>query len=163
MKKIPVGLFIFHRDFRLFDNIGLINASRECEKLYTCFIFTPDQVGKSNDYRSQNSIQFMIESLVELSSDIKKQGGQLMTFYGEQTIILRNLVHFFGINTIFFNKDYTPYAIERTNRTIQLCNRLMIDYKTYMKINVLRELQIKVLGEHGFWEWYKEQLHLLLP
>jgi len=34
----------------------------------------------------------------------------------------------------------------------------MNDYKTYMKINVLRELQIKVLGKNGFIKWYKEQL-----
>jgi hypothetical protein len=28
-----------------------------------------------------------------------------------------------------------------------------------MKINVLRELQIKVLGDVGFKKWYKEQLY----
>lgn len=33
----------------------------------------------------------------------------------------------------------------------------MNDYKIYMKINVLRELQIKVLGEDGVKKWYKEQ------
>ena len=98
MKKIPVGLFIFHRDFRLFDNSGLIKASRQCDKLYTCFIFTPEQVGKSNDYRSQNSIQFMIESLNELSNDISNQGGELMTFYGKQQIILRSLIQSLNIN-----------------------------------------------------------------
>ena len=28
-----------------------------------------------------------------------------------------------------------------------------------MKVNVLRELQIKVLGDDGFRKWYKEQLY----
>ena len=32
------------------------------------------------------------------------------------------------------------------------------DYKTYLRINVLRELQIKVLGEDGFRKWYREQI-----
>jgi rhodanese-related sulfurtransferase len=64
------GLFIFHRDLRIIDNIGLINAGHTCKELYLCFIFTPDQVGKNNSYRSQNAIQFMIESLDELSKDI---------------------------------------------------------------------------------------------
>lgn len=131
MKKIPVGLFIFHRDFRLFDNSGLIKASRQCDKLYTCFIFTPEQVGKSNDYRSQNSIQFMIESLSELSNDISNQGGELMTFYGKQQIILRSLIQSLNINCVFFNKDYTPYAIERTEQTVSLCDKLLIECKTY--------------------------------
>ena len=34
----------------------------------------------------------------------------------------------------------------------------MNDYNTYMNINVLRELQIKVLGEEGFRKWWKEQI-----
>lgn len=34
----------------------------------------------------------------------------------------------------------------------------MNDYKTYMKINVFRELQIKVLGKDGFRKWWKEQI-----
>ena len=34
----------------------------------------------------------------------------------------------------------------------------MNDYKTYVKVNVLRELQIKVLGEEGFRKWWKEQI-----
>ena len=35
---------------------------------------------------------------------------------------------------------------------------IMNDYKTYVKVNVLRELQIKVLGEEGFRKWWKEQI-----
>ena len=77
------GLFIFRRDFRIQDNIGLLNASKLCKKLYTCFIFTPEQVGKSNSYRSQNAIQFMIESLEELSATIREHGGELLIFYGK--------------------------------------------------------------------------------
>jgi hypothetical protein len=34
----------------------------------------------------------------------------------------------------------------------------MNDYNVYMKVNVLRELQIKVLGEEGFRKWWKEQI-----
>ena len=41
---VKKGLFLFHRDFRIIDNNGLVNASKECDKLYTCFIFTKEQV-----------------------------------------------------------------------------------------------------------------------
>ena len=124
-------MFIFRRDLRIEDNIGLLHASGICDNLYTCFIFTPEQVGKSNDYRSQNSIQFMIESLNELSTDISNQGGELLTFYGKQQVILRSLIQSLNINCVFFNKDYTPYAIERTNQTVSLCDKLLIECKTY--------------------------------
>jgi len=68
------GIFIFHRDLRINDNMGLIEACKRCEKVYTLFVFTPEQVSNSNKYKSENAIQFMIESLEELAKDIKKQG-----------------------------------------------------------------------------------------
>lgn len=36
------GLFIFRRDLRIVDNIGLKKAYDSCENLYLCFIFTPE-------------------------------------------------------------------------------------------------------------------------
>ena len=44
MSKPTRGLFVFHRDLRIFDNVGLNHAVNSCDKLYTCFIFTPEQV-----------------------------------------------------------------------------------------------------------------------
>ena len=75
------GLFIFHRDFRIIDNNGLIQMSKKCDKLYTCFIFTNEQVTR-NSYKSTNAIQFMIESLVDLEHEIKKAKGKLIICNG---------------------------------------------------------------------------------
>jgi len=33
------------------------------------------------------------------------------------------------------------------------------DYKTFMGVNVLRELQIKVLGNEGYKRWFMEEIH----
>jgi deoxyribodipyrimidine photo-lyase len=129
--KVENGLFIFHRDFRLSDNIGIIEASKLCKNLYTCFIFTPDQVGKANDYRSQNAIQFMIESLEDLESDIHNKGGKLLLFYGKQLDIIRVLVKDLNIEAVYFNKDYTPYAIKREKETQELCKKLSLQCQMF--------------------------------
>jgi len=129
--KLENGLFIFHRDFRITDNIGLIEASKLCKNLYTCFIFTPEQVGKSNDFRSQNAIQFMIESLEDLESQIQLKNGKLLILYGKQTAILKEIVPELKIGGIYFNKDYTPYAIERDIETEELCKHLSIDCQMF--------------------------------
>ncbi len=121
------GVFIFHRDLRIHDNIGLIEAARSTQTLYTIFVFTPEQVSHANTYKSNNAIQFMIESLEELAQDIKKQGGELVFFYGSQINILKQMITEVGIDAVFFNKDYTPYAIERDNKTVELCNKQKID------------------------------------
>jgi len=130
-KTVENGLFIFHRDFRIIDNNGLLEASKLCKNLYTCFIFTPDQVGNTNDFRSQNAIQFMIESLEELQADINKNGGKLIILYQNQISALLELVSELKIEGIYFNKDYTPYAIDRDEKTRELCNSISIDCQMF--------------------------------
>ena len=121
------GLFIFHRDFRISDNIALNNAGFICDKLYTCFIFTPEQVTRRNSYKSNNSVQFMIESLQDLNDTIKTNGGELLCFYGKQTVILKQLISELNLTHVFFNDDYSPYAIQRDDETKQLCDKLKVD------------------------------------
>ena len=62
-----IGIFIFRRDFRIIDNIGLTALSKKCKTIYPIFIFTPEQVTDKNTYKSDNAIQFMIKSLEELN------------------------------------------------------------------------------------------------
>lgn len=131
MVKNKRGLFLFHRDFRIEDNVGLNRAFSISDELYTCFIFTPEQVGKSNDYKSNNAVQFMIEGLIELNQSITEKEGELMCFYGKQIDLLRRLIRTLDLDAIYFNRDYTPYAVERENATKQLCKELDIICQTY--------------------------------
>lgn len=124
------GLFIFRRDLRIIDNNGLNYLSTLCKNIYTIFIFTPEQVGSSNNYKSDNSVQFMIESLEDLSNDIKKKGGQLHTFYGKNNKIITDCIKAYDINIVGFNLDITPYSRERDKSIIELCEQMKI-YVTY--------------------------------
>ena len=117
------GLFIFRRDLRIEDNIGLLNACINCKNVYTCFIFTPEQVGKLNKYKSNSSVQFMIDSLEDLSNEIKTHGGELNFFYGKNKRVISNLIKIINIDAIFFNKDYTPYALSRDTEIQELCKK----------------------------------------
>jgi deoxyribodipyrimidine photo-lyase len=124
------GLFIFRRDFRIIDNTALNIANANCKNIYTIFIFTPEQVSKSNPYKSDNSVQFMIESLHQLSEEIQKKGGRLYTFYGDNNHIIQYCIKAFDINCIFFNKDYSPYAISRDMSIMNLSKELNIPVET---------------------------------
>jgi len=121
------GLFIFRRDFRIVDNNGLNVLSKMCKNVYTIFIFTPEQVGSGNNYKSHNSVQFMIESLADLASEIKKQGGQLHTFYGKNTKVLADCIKAWNINAVGFNVDITPYARERDDSITKMCEKMGVD------------------------------------
>jgi len=118
------GLFIFRRDFRVIDNIGLNLLNSKCKRIYPIFIFTPEQVTGSNKYKSNNAVQFMIESLKDLSSQINKMGGNLLCFYGHNNTIVMNLIKTLDINIVCFNADYSPYAIQRELGIIQICDKI---------------------------------------
>jgi len=122
------GLFIFHRDLRIIDNIGLLRALSECKTVYTCFIFTPEQIGKFNKYRSKSAIQFMLESLAELAKDIRDHGGELIFTYGDPTAMSRFLIHRLNVSAVYTNKDYTPYAVSRDTKLEQLCKNLQVSF-----------------------------------
>ena len=124
------GLFIFHRDFRIVDNNGLIQMSKKCDKLYTCFIFTNEQVLR-NSYKSTNAIQFMIESLMDLEKEIKKAGGKLIICHGSNTSCLSNLINHLDIEILGFNEDYTPYAKERIEKIKKMCKKEEVDLEMF--------------------------------
>jgi deoxyribodipyrimidine photo-lyase len=121
------GLFLFHRDLRLTDNTGFIQASSQCKNLYTCFIFTPEQISAKNEYRSIHAIQFMLESLEDLSTQLKSKGGNLVLLYGNTTNMIGQWIEKREIDAVFFNRDFTPYAMKRDEEIAGLCQKRKID------------------------------------
>jgi len=128
--KLENGLFIFRRDLRIVDNNGLNVLSSLCNNIYTIFIFTPEQVSSGNKYKSDNAVQFMIESLENLSTEISKRGGQLHTFYGNNNKVIAELIKSWDINVVAFNLDVTPYSRVRDDKILQLCQKMKV-FLTY--------------------------------
>ena len=107
-----MNIFIFRRDFRLYDNLGLINAIKNCKNILPIFIFTPEQI-KNNEFKSDNAIQFLVESLHDLNKQLKKYNSKLHIFYGTNLSVLNKINNIDKISNIFCNKDYTPYSKKR--------------------------------------------------
>ena len=126
-RKYKKGLFIFHRDLRIVDNVGLVQAFIDCEQVYTCFIFTPEQVGTHNKYKSKRAVQFMIETLQEVAGEIREHGGELIVLYGDPTTISRQLIHRLDVSAVYTNKDYSPYAIERDHALSNICKNAQVE------------------------------------
>ena len=98
MKKI---VFIFRRDLRLIDNLGLKRAFIEGEVI-PIFIFDPIQID-NNQFRSDNALQFLLESLSDLEKQITEFGGKLHFFYDRPEKIVTQLINF-GIKKIASRK-----------------------------------------------------------
>jgi len=117
-------IFIFNRGLRLTDNTTLIHQIKEMGPVVPIFIFTPEQINpKENKYFSNNSVQFMIESLHELSKEIKKKGGKMYFFKGDNVKVLKALHKKEGIESVGMNYDYTPYARKRSEDIQKFCKK----------------------------------------
>lgn len=116
-------LYIFHRDLRLADNRTLEAAAVQARKLHTkvvpVFIFTEVQVTAKNRFKSNNSIQFMLESLADLES---ATGDHLNFWMGaDQAVVLKkHLGADLATTHIFETADYTPFARARQEATQRL-------------------------------------------
>ena len=135
-------IFIFHRDLRIVDNTSLINQIKEMGEVVPIFIFTPEQINPSkNDYFSNNSVQFMIESLHELSDEIKKKRGKIYFFKGDTVKVIKALNKKEELESIGYNLDYTPYARKRDEEIRKWCEKNNVscfekeDYALYDILN----------------------------
>jgi deoxyribodipyrimidine photo-lyase len=132
---MSVLLYIFHRDFRVEDHNGLAfvkqllkePAYKDCQVL-PLFIFTPEQVTKKNPYRSLHSIQFMIESLMELNKDLHGERTRLFCFYGSNIEVIERLSTSVSIKAMVETKDYTPFAKKRESDFRQWCMLRSVSY-----------------------------------
>ena len=130
-KQYTVSLFIFRRDLRLHDNTALNQAALLSANVIPCFIIDPRQVGDANSYRSDAALQFMYESLTELDEELRTHKGHLSFLYGKADSVVADILASTKIDAIFFNKDYTPFSLERDAALAALAHRHGCKIHTY--------------------------------
>jgi deoxyribodipyrimidine photo-lyase len=125
---MKLGLYIFTRDLRVQDNLGLLNFARHLgpgTHIFPVFILNPDQVtenARNINYFSRSALQFMCESLRDLDVQLKKK---LSMFYGNPTDVLGHLLRALpDVCAVGFHRDFSPYALSREKDARTLCARL---------------------------------------
>lgn len=125
------SLFIFHRDLHIQDNLGLIDCLTNSQIVYLVFIFTPQQIDK-NTYFSERSFTFMLGALKELSNTAK-----ISFFYEEQGACIERLIKELDITDVWENKDFSPFAKSREDKSARICKRNKINYHSADDITLL--------------------------
>ncbi len=120
MATFERALFIFRRDLRLEDNTALIAALKRFRQVIPVFIFDPRQVD-DNPYKSDNAIQFMVESVLGLDRSLRERGARLFIFAGPAQDVVLRLLKEARIDAVFFNRDYTPFSVKRDLALLKMC------------------------------------------
>lgn len=121
MSQTKVSIFWFRRDLRLEDNTALYFALKESCPIQPIFIFDTeilDDLEDKNDAR----VSFLYQELAALNSRLKTYGTTLDVRYGKPFDVWRKLLEDYDIVSVFANRDYEPYAIQRDKEIYNFLN-----------------------------------------
>jgi deoxyribodipyrimidine photo-lyase len=137
---MKINVFWFRRDLRLDDNTGLINALNSGLRVLPLFIFDTNITEELpvDDHR----ISFIYDTLESLNNELMKVGGSLCVQKGDPLIIWEKLIHEYEIESVFLNKDYEPYAIERDEKIASLLNKKKIRFLKFKDQVIFEENEI---------------------
>lgn len=138
MKKVVI--FIFRRDLRWNDNVGLTKAYEYALSnqltLVPVFIFNQKQINPAkNHFYSENSFRFLLECLNDLH-------GKLRYLHVRESDIeaLEALNKSYQVKAIFFNRDFTPFARNRDDMILEWGSQNGVhvhgDWLEYSLINI---------------------------
>lgn len=124
-KRFAKSLFIFRRDLRITDNLGLNAAAEFSGQVLPCFILDPRQID-AHPYQSQPGLQFMLEALADLHLQLQAVDGRLYCFHDQAPVLIRYLHQTQDIDAVFVNRDYTPFSQRRDADMAKVCAELDI-------------------------------------
>ena len=156
--------FIFRRDLRLVDNLGLIKACEESE-VVCCFVLDPRQA-QDHAYRSLNALEFMFRSLIELDLALQEKGGRLVVFEGKPEDAVRTLANGHDVKAVHVNEDYTPFSKERDKALKAVCESLSVSF--HQHFDLLLAKPGEVLTQQGtpytvFTPFFKSAINYSVP
>ena len=134
-------LFIFRRDLRIEDNIGLIEALQNSKEVIPCFIYDENIIKKLKDSKFRWS--FLNESLVDLDNQLKKKGTSLQILEGKPEKILDSMIKKHNLNAVFLNTDFTNYAQRRDEKIFQICKKNKISFHSTLDFLLHNPNEIK--------------------
>jgi len=115
---MKISIFWFRRDLRLEDNIALYQALSKNTNVQPVFIFDTNIINElpKDDAR----ISFIYENLKKIDTQLKQYNSSLLVFKGKPIDVWKELMLKYEVTSIYFNKDYEPYAIKRDAEIIAL-------------------------------------------
>ena len=155
---VKLGIFLFRRDCRLDDNVSLNLLAKTVDLILPIFILDSNQIVKTNKnshYFSNNAVQFICETLDDLSLQLENFNSRLYLFHGIPWTIIANILTRLNKKyddiTLAFNTDFSSYSDKRDNAIRIICNKLNINILESNSDFTLRPIEdlIKSDGE-GF-------------
>ncbi|XP_022145844.1 (6-4)DNA photolyase isoform X2 [Momordica charantia] len=110
------SLMWFRKGIRIHDNPALEFAAKGANFLYPVFVIDPHYMepdptafSPGSSRAGLNRIQFLLESLLDLDSNLKKLGSRLLVLHGEPGEVLIRCLEQWNVKKLCFEYDTDPY------------------------------------------------------
>jgi deoxyribodipyrimidine photo-lyase len=110
-----ISIFWFRRDLRLYDNTAMYYALQEDEPVLPLFIFDSEILDDLKD-KSDARVNFIHDQLSDINQHLKEIGSGVLVKHGKPEEIFKSLIEEYDIQSVFTNRDYEPYALERDRK-----------------------------------------------
>lgn len=111
MVRFDNSLVWFRRDLRCFDHAALHHALMQSRRVFAAFVFDTEILAPLP--RRDRRVEFILRSIVELDSELRQLGGHLIILHGLASAEIPRLAAELGVDAVFANHDYEPYAVSR--------------------------------------------------
>ncbi|KXK05142.1 MAG: deoxyribodipyrimidine photolyase [Nitrospira sp. OLB3] len=165
------GLMWFRRDLRICDNPALVAACQECREVVPLFVFD-EPLLRSHVFGSA-CVGFMLGCLDELQRSLGDLGLRLHYRIGEQTEAVLQAVKDWGIDAVYWNRDYEPGARDRDRRVQDRLSQQGRTVKTFKDHVVFEAEEVRGLTGEPFqrysayrdrwWNRWRAAASLMLP
>ncbi|XP_063234369.1 cryptochrome-1 [Bacillus rossius redtenbacheri] len=119
-KSRKVTVHWFRHGLRLHDNPALLEAIKDSDEFYPIFIFDGESAGTK--LVGYNRMQFLVECLQDLNSQLRKHNAKLYVFRGSPVAIFKRMWEEFGLQKICFEQDPEAIWHARDETVKQFCS-----------------------------------------
>lgn len=121
----------FRKGLRLHDNTALHKCLKRMGQaggggqLLPIFVLDPWFI--SSGSVGFHRMQFLLESLRDLDTQLRALNSRLLVFRGDPLEVIPSLVEKYDVTTVAFEKDTEPYAKKRDGMISNLCTKMSVD------------------------------------
>lgn len=103
-KRYKTSIYWFTHDLRIDDNLALLRASQQSEKLLCIYIIDPQQFLPNRYHQKtvgEHRWRFLNESLQDLHHSLCSRGQRLLLFYDKPIDVISRLLEAYPISAVF--------------------------------------------------------------
>lgn len=138
----------FRRDLRISDNTALSEATRRAEQVIPVFVL--EDAFRTGPDVGAGRTAFLLRSLDALRKNLEVLGYPLVVRQGRSVDVIPKLAKELGVEAVFANRRYEPYALRRDDKIFNELNAMGIGFEVFKDAVAWEEREILTQAGNPF-------------